>query len=146
MATNGGKENLPTLERHQKKSRKITRWRHAMSESGEGEKKGGMVFTEWDDNVDDFFVDQLGRDGTISGGGGGPGSRRRPGKLLGDDWDGHRGEGDDDDQQIEALPEEGSAEPSKEGHDDLVSCLRWGGEGGGLNNSIVTKKTGPLSI
>ena len=41
---------------------------------------------------------------------------------MGDDWDGHRGQGHDDDQQIEASPEERFGEPStwKEGHDLVV--------------------------
>ena len=89
-----------------------------MSESsgGKGEegKEGEMPLTECEDNVEYFFAGQFGRDGS-GGGGGGTG---RLGKLLGDDWDSHRGERDDDDEQIEARPEEAFGESlRKEGHD-----------------------------
>jgi hypothetical protein len=68
---------------------------------------------ECEDNVKDFFAGQFGRDGGIGGGGG----IRGLGELLGDDWDGHRGERDDDDEQIEARPEERFGESSREeGH------------------------------
>jgi hypothetical protein len=76
-----------------------------------------MLLTEWDYNVDDFFAGQCGRDGIGGRRGGGS---RRPGKLLGDNWDGHRVEGDDDDEQMEARPEECFAEPSMEGHNLVV--------------------------
>jgi len=68
-------------------------------------------------NVEDLFVCQFGRDGISIGGGGGS---RGPGKLLGNNWDGHRGEGNDDDKQIEARPEERFGEPLSEGHDLVV--------------------------
>jgi hypothetical protein len=91
-----------------------------MSESGEEgrQERGEMLFTECEDNVENFFAGQFGRDG-IGGGGGGGG----PDKLLGDDWDGHCGEWDDDDQKIEGGPEEGLGDSEswrEEGHDDLV--------------------------
>jgi hypothetical protein len=79
-----------------------------------------MLLTEREDDVEDFLVGQFGRDG-IAGGGGGS---RGPGKLLGDDWDRHRGERDDDDQQIEAGPEESFGEPSRKGHDLVVFEIR----------------------
>jgi hypothetical protein len=90
---------------------------HNMSESGGGKggerKEGKMLLTECEDNVEDFFAGQFGRDGGIGGGGG----IRGLGELLGDDWDGHRGERDDDDEQIEARPEERFGESSREeGH------------------------------
>jgi hypothetical protein len=87
-------------------------WR-TCQKGGKGEgKMEEMLFTECEDNVEFFLAGQLRRDG---GGGG-----RGPGELLGDDWDGHRGEGDDDDQQIEAGPEKRFGESLKEGHDMIV--------------------------
>lgn len=64
----------------------------------EGKEVRATVLTEGDDNVDDFVV---GRPDGIGGGGGGGhggGGVRGPRKLLGDNWDGHRGKGDDDDE------------------------------------------------
>jgi hypothetical protein len=82
-----------------------------------GEEKREILFTECEYNVEDFFVCQFGRDGISIGGGGGS---RGPGKLLGNNWDGHRGEGNDDDEQIEARPEERFGDPLREGHDLVV--------------------------
>lgn len=73
---------------------------------------------ECEDNVEDFFVGQFGWRSSSSGGGGGS---RGSGKFLGNDWDGHRSEGNDDDEQIEARAEERVGEAAREGH-DLVVC------------------------
>jgi hypothetical protein len=128
MTTNGGKGKPPTKARQPKTSRKSTRFaacdgaweKQTCQKEGKGkgggrEERGEMVFTECEDNVENFFVGQFRRDGI--GGGGGSGG---PGKLLGDNWDGHRGERDDDDQQIEAGPEERFGESSREEGHDLV--------------------------
>ena len=49
---------------------------------------------------------------------------------MGDDWDGHRGERDDDDQQIEAGPEKSFGQSLREGHDmDVFNELRYSKEG-----------------
>jgi len=69
--------------------------------------RGRCLLTERDANVDEYSNDLFGRGG-IGGG------SRGPGELMGYNWDGHRGEGD---QQIEAGSEEHFGEPSREGHD-----------------------------
>ncbi len=68
-----------------------------------------MILTESENDVENFFASQFGRDG-IGGG------SRGPRKLLGDNRDGHRGEGDDDDQPMEARSEERFKEPARERH------------------------------
>lgn len=125
----GGKESLPPGQDNRRRAgraldlaRDNSAWgrrkRQSCQKAAEGRERKGregeMPLTECEDNVEYFFAGQFGRDGS-GGGGGGTG---RLGKLLGDDWDGHRGERDDDDEQIEARPEEGFRESSREvGHD-----------------------------
>ena len=71
-------------------------------------------------NVENFFVCQFGRDAGGIGGG-----RRGPG----DNWNGHRREGDDDDQKMDARPEERFGEwASEEGHDLLVFGVQKTGQ------------------
>jgi hypothetical protein len=117
MTTNGGKGKPPTKARQPKMSRKSTKI-CASQKTGKGRKwgAGDMLLTGCEDDVEDFLVGQFGRDG-IAGGGGGS---RGPGIFLGDDWDRHRGERDDDDQQIEASPEESFGESLSEGHSLVV--------------------------
>lgn len=56
---------------------------------------------------------------------------------MGDDWDGHRGERDDDDQQIEAGPEESFGQSLREGHDmDVFDELRYSKEGEVQNRDL----------
>ena len=56
---------------------------------------------------------------------------------MGDDWDGHRGERDDDDQQIEAGPEESFGQSLRKGHDmDVFDELRCSKEGEVQNRDL----------